>query len=195
MPRIDAPTVAEHRVRQRRAILDAARSHLALTGVAPSLAEVGAQAGLARSSVYQYFSSREDLLVAVVEEVLPDWSRRVRTAVLAEPTPGAQVWAYVSSNVDLFFGAEQAVATAVTGVVDPSRLAGPMERFHSELAEPLVEALDAMGEPYPRLAADVIGAALVKVSNGCNSSGERLGRDEALGTLRRLLAGYLDLQA
>jgi len=193
VPKIRAATVVEHRARQRRRILDAARSLLATSSEAPSLAAVGSRAGLARTSVYQYFSSREDLLVAVVEEVLPDWSRRVAEAVRQASTPGEQVWAYVTTNVDLFLGAEQAVATAVTSIVEPSRLAGPMERFHAELHEPLVEALRAMGEPHPVLTADVIGGVLVKVAHGSSPSGDRMSREETLALLHRLLGGYLRL--
>ena len=58
MPRIDAPTVAEHHAQRRAALLAAAEELLAEQGVeAVTPAAVGARAGLARSSVYQYFSS------------------------------------------------------------------------------------------------------------------------------------------
>ncbi|WP_406673984.1 helix-turn-helix domain-containing protein [Nonomuraea sp. N2-4H] len=80
MPRIQAPTVAEHRAAQRRALLDAAREILAETGRPPTLARVAERAGLARSSLYQYFRSSGDLLNAVVEDVFPagrrGWQRR-----------------------------------------------------------------------------------------------------------------------
>ena len=61
MPKISAPTVAEHRVRQRDALLHAATELLVDGGVsAVTPAAVGAAAGLARPSVYQYFSSGAD---------------------------------------------------------------------------------------------------------------------------------------
>lgn len=193
MPRIDAPTVAEHRARQRRAILDAARSHLAEHRAAPSLAEVGAAAGLARSSVYQYFGSREALMAEVVDEVLPDWSRRVSDAVAAAATPGEKVWAYVRANVDLFHSAEQAVATALTEVVEPGLLAGPMARFHDELQLPLLAALRELGEPYPEVVAEIVGSLTVKVTHSTAGQERPLPARETLALLRRLLSGYLDL--
>ena len=58
MPRISAPTVAQHRMRQRDALLHAATELLVSGGLsAVTPAAVGAAAGLARPSVYQYFSS------------------------------------------------------------------------------------------------------------------------------------------
>ncbi|GGM94182.1 TetR family transcriptional regulator [Terrabacter tumescens] len=164
MPRIQAPTVAEHRARQRRAILDAARAHLAEEGRAPSLAQVGARAGLARSSVYDYFDSRDDLLAAVVADVFPDWAGQVTGSMEAADTPGGQVWAYVEANLTLFAGSEQAVARALTSVVDPSLLAEPVSRFHQSLQEPLVAALEAHGEAQPQLVADIIDSMVVRVS-------------------------------
>lgn len=196
MPRIQAPTVAEHRARQRQAILDAARALLAETGEAPSLAAVGARAGLARSSVYEYFSSRGDLLAGVVADVLPAWAARIVEAVEAAPTPGERVWAYVTANVELFAGSEQAVARALTTVVDPAVLAEPMEEFHQALREPLLSALRDHGEPQPEVMADIIGSMVVRASRDLWSPNKRTVRrrlDAALALLRRLLGGYLQL--
>ena len=196
MPRIQAPTVAEHRARQHRAILDAAQALLAENGAAPSLAAVGARAGLARSSVYEYFSSREDLMAAVVADVLPPWAARIVESVEAAPTPGAQVWAYVTANMEMFAGSEQAVAHALTNVVDPAVLAAPMARFHQSLREPLLAALRAHGEPQPDIMADIIGSMVVRASRDLPSANKRTTRrrlNTALALLRRLLGPYLRL--
>ena len=196
MPRIQAPTVAEHRARQRRAILDAARAHLAEVGRAPSLADAGARAGLARSSVYEYFASREDLLTAVVADVFPDWADQVVSAIEQRETPGEQIWAYVEANMRLFAGAEQAVAHALATVVDPSVLAEPMARFHQSLQEPLLRALREHGEAEPDLMADVIDAMVLRASRDLrepdHAGGER-SAGAALELLYRLLGPYLGL--
>lgn len=69
MPKINASTVAEHRVRQREALIRAAIDILVNEGAAAvSPAAVGARVGLARSSVYQYFDSSAALLATIVEE-------------------------------------------------------------------------------------------------------------------------------
>lgn len=196
MPRIQAPTVAEHRARQRRAILDAALAHLAEQGTAPSLADVGARAGLARSSVYEYFSSRDDLLAEVVADVFPVWAARITEAVEAAPTPGRQVWAYVEANMELFAGAEQAVARALTNVVDPTVLAAPMTRFHESLQKPLLAALRAHGESQPEVMADIIGSMVVRASRDVWSPSKRTARrrlDAGLALLHSLLDTYLRL--
>jgi AcrR family transcriptional regulator len=186
--------VAEHRVRQRRALLDAARAHLAEEGDAPSLAQVGARAGLARSSVYDYFDSRDDLLAAVVADVFPDWAGQVVGAMEAADTPGEQVWAYVEANTRLFASSEQAVARALTSVVDPTVLAEPVARFHQSLQEPLVTALRAHGEPRPQLVADMIDSMVVRATRDVKEpehGSDPTALTGCLELLRDLLGPYL----
>lgn len=197
MPRIKAATVAEHRQRQRRAVLDAARDLLAETGRAPSLAEVAERAGLARSSLYEYVSSREGLLEAVVADIFPSWTERVRAAIAAAPAPGGRVWAYVESNVAFLTGSEQLVARALGAVVDPAVLDGPMKEFHRALQGPLREALRDHGEADPDPVADMIDAMVLSSTREARSR-SRASTDEEraaiLAPLRRLLGGYLGLE-
>src|SRR3569623_3289988 len=110
------------------------------------MAAVGRRAGLARSSVYQYFDSPEALLHAVVGDVFPDWADQVRTRDEAAGEPPARVWAYVEANIALFASSEQAVAPALARVVDPQVLRGPMQEFHERLQEPVRQALTELGE-------------------------------------------------
>lgn len=196
MPRIQAPTVAEHRARQRRALLDAARAHLAEEGTAPSLAAAGSRAGLARSSVYQYFTSRDDLLAGVIADVFPAWARRVVEAVEAAPSPPERVWAYVEANVSLFAGSEQAIARALTTVVDPAVLAAPMQEFHRLLQEPLVAALQDYGVSQPDVMADIVNSMTLRASRDVWSPDPDVSRRraaEALELLRELLGPFLHL--
>ncbi len=199
MPRINAATVAEHRALQRRAVLDAARDLLAETGQAPSLAEVGKRAGLARSSVYEYARSRDDLMAAVVADVFPGWADRIRTAIAQAPTPAEKVWAYVESNVAFFSGSEQRVARALGSVVDPAILHGPMQEFHTALQEPLREALRELGDPAPDAVADLVDAMLLSATSQLRGAQHpEVGiddREAALAPLRRVLGPYLGLPA
>ncbi|MEO9329885.1 TetR/AcrR family transcriptional regulator [Gordonia aurantiaca] len=203
MPRIQAPTVAEHRRQQIRAILDGAKAVLAETGEAPSLAAVGKRVGLARSSVYQYFSSSDELLAAVVADLFPSWGRFVGDRVHAESEPGRRIWAYICANVELFVSSEQAVANALARVVDPRVLHEPMQRFHAELQEPLVEALVAHGESRPREVAQLIDTVVLQACRTLGAEHSEPGAqekapvdadaEEILAMIRRLLGGYLGL--
>jgi len=73
MPRIRASSIGEHKALTRRALLDAARTLIDERGTAEiSLGEVAFLAGVGRTTFYDYFSDRDDLIAALVEEELPN---------------------------------------------------------------------------------------------------------------------------
>ncbi|MEX1279407.1 MAG: TetR/AcrR family transcriptional regulator [Acidimicrobiia bacterium] len=72
MPRIQADTVAEHKRMIRRRLLDAAMDVFADLGYEQTtFAELAAEAGVGRTTIYEYFRDKEDLLATLVEEELP----------------------------------------------------------------------------------------------------------------------------
>ncbi|WP_280454670.1 TetR/AcrR family transcriptional regulator [Nocardia brasiliensis] len=161
MPRIDAPTVADHRANQERALLDAARVVLLQKGPqAVTPAAVGAAAGLARSSVYKYFRSGDEILAKIVSDALNEWGERVRDTVERAETPAGQVDAYVRTTLAL--AASGAHRIAVLGGTLPRDEAArrDLAHAHHDLAAPLRAALDDMGNPDPELTADLIDGAL-----------------------------------
>lgn len=72
MPRIRASSIVEHKALTRRQILDATRLLLAETGSADlNLADLAAVAGIGRTTIYEYFRDRDDLIASLVEDALP----------------------------------------------------------------------------------------------------------------------------
>ncbi|MFD5808938.1 TetR/AcrR family transcriptional regulator [Rhodococcus aetherivorans] len=163
MPKISAATVAEHRATQLRALLDAAHALLTESPERPpSLGEVAARAGLARSSVYHYFRSREDLLRAVVEDMFPRWNAKVIAAMDEAGDPAGRVLAYVDANLRLVAEGEHALVGALATVTPQAFTDERMQTLHRELVLPLVEALREHGTPHPELAAELVGAVVHK---------------------------------
>ncbi len=163
MPKISAATVAEHRATQLRALLDAAHALLTESPERPpSLGEVAARAGLARSSVYHYFRSREDLLRAVVEDMFPRWNAKVIAAMDEAGDPAGRVLAYVDANLRLVAEGEHALVGALATVTPQAFTDERMQTLHRELVLPLVEALREHGTTHPELAAELVGAVVRK---------------------------------
>lgn len=82
-----ALTVAEHRAAQRAALLRAGEAPLLEAGVAGTNARgVCERAGLSRSSFYDYFATKDDLLVAIAIPI-ERWDREIGEA-LADTEPG-----------------------------------------------------------------------------------------------------------
>jgi AcrR family transcriptional regulator len=146
MPRIDAPTVAEHHSRRRSDLLAAGAALLAEGGVdAVTLAGVGAATGLARSSVYQYFDSAPALLAAVVEDVFPRSTAKLRRAVDRAATPEAKVDAYVGAVLDLATDPAHRSLYALAGAGLPEHCRARIGELHQEQFAPLREAVTQLG--------------------------------------------------
>lgn len=72
MPRIRAESIDQHKELTRRALLDSAREQIAQAGsVEISLADVAIAAGVGRTTFYEYFSDRDDVVASLVEDELP----------------------------------------------------------------------------------------------------------------------------
>jgi AcrR family transcriptional regulator len=98
VPRIDAPTLAEHR-RHVHADLVAATERIMRSGDLVTASAVSASAGIARNSIYRYVDSVDDLRVLVIDRYLPAWMTAVEQAMAAATTPGERVVAWVGTNL------------------------------------------------------------------------------------------------
>ena len=72
MPRIRAATIDEHKEMTRREILDAAGQLFRAEGYSETtLHDIAAYVGIGRTTLYEYFSDKEDVLVNLVEATIP----------------------------------------------------------------------------------------------------------------------------
>src|SRR5690606_22874513 len=98
MPKISAPTVAEHRALQRAALVRAGEEVLEEGGLAGfSAGAVAERAGMARSSFYDYFSTKDDLLVAIAIKAIERWGAAIEKALREVPPGPEQLEAFVKA--------------------------------------------------------------------------------------------------
>lgn len=173
MPKISAPTVAEHREAQRRALLGAAEEIIRESGVAAvNPRTVGERAGLARSSFYEYFPSRDDLLAAVAVQAFDAWAAEVDAAVAAAPAGRPRIHAYVEATLRMTADGKHSLATGLRDAdLSPTSYDAIMA-MHDSLAGPLRSLLEDLGAPEPARQADLvhgmIGAGVQLVGHGAD---------------------------
>lgn len=160
MPKISAATVVEHRANQERLILDAAHAILEETGDVTSMREVAERAGLARSSVYHYFASREALLTALVQDIFPKWTERITNAMAAEPEPSGRIIAYAVANVQLVQEGAHAVGSALAALAPGEALNEQAAQMHRAIQEPLIKTLIELGVDDPEGLGELINSVI-----------------------------------
>ena len=81
-PKIQEATIREQRQMRQRQLMDAALSLAMEDGVGSvTVSAVAKRAGLARSSIYEYFASSADLIADLVMEEMAYYNQRLLKAV------------------------------------------------------------------------------------------------------------------
>jgi AcrR family transcriptional regulator len=127
---------------------------------AVTLASVAQRAGLARSSMYGYFASRDDLIVAVCEDAVVTWCDTIVRSMTAEADPERQLRSYVEAQLAAAADTrhESAMLLLRSGVS-----AEGLERIkaaHAPLRAALLDTLVRMRLAEPQRAAAFVQAAV-----------------------------------
>jgi AcrR family transcriptional regulator len=172
MPRIEAPTLAEHNAQRRLAVVSAAVQVLREGGpAAVTPAAVAAGAGLARSSLYQYCPSTAALLAAAVEEVFAQFAERLSQAVAHACTPASRLDAYVRASLEAAVDGHGPM-TSITEVTLPADCRDRVRHLHEAVMGPLHDLLAEAGvASVPATAGLVFGvlnAAATQLDRGAD---------------------------
>ena len=141
---------------RRRQVVDAAALVLSEVGAAAfTPAAVAKQAGLARSSMYQYYPSTDALLGAAVAEMLERSRDRMIAAVAAADTPAERVTAYVREAIDDATSGHATIPD-LSGMHMPEVCREGVRALHDELLAPLREALEDAEVDNPQMASVLV---------------------------------------
>ncbi|CAN5362477.1 TetR/AcrR family transcriptional regulator [soil metagenome] len=173
MPRISAPTVAEHRSRQRSALIAAAREELLLNGpAAVTPAAVGKRAGLARSSVYEYFSSAPEILAELAVTALHEWADELEAALEQSEPGSARLENYIRITLRMVAEGKHALAGALAGAPLAEGKRAEFAVLHAALLSPVSRAVDELGLDEPgvrvQLVQGVVDSATRQIEAGAD---------------------------
>lgn len=101
MPRIRAENIAEHKALTRSQILAVAQDLFAEWGYEDtSFGDISASVGIGRTTLYEYFTDKDDLLASLVEETLPQTIRDMVSGIPEGATPTERLRALTISMVE-----------------------------------------------------------------------------------------------
>lgn len=171
MPKITAPTVAAHREAQSAALVAAAEDIVVESGLAAVTPRaVCERAGLSRSSFYDYFPSKDDLLVGMAISAIERWDAEIDDALDGVEPGLAQLRVFVDATMAMTADGRHELATVLRDAnLKPSKLEGLM-KLHDALLRPLMQILTSLGHASPHqgavLVQGVMGAGILLVNHG-----------------------------
>jgi len=151
MPRTEE---ANQRIReeQRAKILDAAWRAFAKKGMATTMAEVAAEANVSYGLVYRYFSSKEAIFKALVEQMLQAGALRVQNLLDQPGTPGERLTFLITKILevrrersDIFLLFQQVMGDEMMSEDLRQRLQERGQAYYDGMKQLIVEA-QASGE-------------------------------------------------
>lgn len=105
MPRIAAASIEEHVRNQGNRILDAARELFTSNGYrATDMGDIARTMGLARNSLYRYHSSKDHILVAVVEREMEPYFNELEALETEIADPIERINAWVGLQMEIAAG-------------------------------------------------------------------------------------------
>jgi len=176
MPRIKAATVPEHREAQRRAILSAARAIILDEGL-PALrfGELADRAKLARPSIYEYFKTKSDVVVALIEDEVPNWRSAVSDAMSSARSPEESLAAFVRAILQLVKAGRHELAFALADgeLDDAARKA--IAKAHEDIFRLVAPALKELGVADDGAHAELIGGIILTAGQALRRDRKRRG--------------------
>ncbi len=163
MPYRRTENVARRLAAREQAILDAAKALAAENGMAAvQIAAVAERASIAAGTVYRYFPSKTDLVVALVSALAERELAAVRAAGNAAPGPLSALAAWITTFAARALYARRLI-WAITGESVEPELDALRRNFRQALATELAARIRAaaIGYHLPELDADLAAPAII----------------------------------
>jgi AcrR family transcriptional regulator len=191
-PRIQAATVVEQRQMRQRQLIDAALSIALESGAANiTVAAVAKRAGLARSSMYEYFSSSADLIADLVIEELALYQKRLAHAVKGTEDPCQHIELWIAEALQYVVDGRHMLIKSLNAAAIPEFRRDEISQGHRNLMTTISAPLQEIGLTDIRGAMsylqNTIEAASVRIESGSDSELEiRSAQIYAIAGLRAL---------
>ncbi|PKQ31511.1 MAG: TetR family transcriptional regulator [Actinobacteria bacterium HGW-Actinobacteria-2] len=138
MPKIEAPTVAEHRAQVQLRLVDATEQ-LMRSGEPLTAASVAAGAGIARNSIYRYVASVDELRDMVVARYLPHWLDAVNAKLAAASCAEERISVWVHANLRQAADSGHGWLMAATRPAVTQVSGGAVDRAHLDMRATVAE--------------------------------------------------------
>lgn len=191
-PKIQEATVVEQRQMRQRQLIDAALSIALESGAANiTVAAVAKRAGLARSSMYEYFSSSADLIADLVIEELALYQKRLAQAVRGTEDPYQHIELWIAEALQYVVDGRHMVIKSLNAATIPEFRRDEISQGHRNLMTTISAPLQEIGLTDIRGAMsylqNTIEAASVRIESGSDSEIEiRSAQIYAIAGLRAL---------
>jgi len=171
MPRINTINLVQQREWRRSQLINAAAAIALESGSeAITVSAVAQRAGLARTSVYEYFGSSAELVADLIIEELTAFTDILKSAVEPAQQPEDAITNWIDSALQYIADGRHLLAKALSSTTLPVNRSAEIGAAHRALLAPLKTALTEIGVSDLNYALSMIqsltDAATKRIENG-----------------------------
>ena len=192
-PRIQEATIREQRQMRQRQLMDAALNLAMEDGVdSVTVSAVAKRAGLARSSIYEYFASSADLIADLVMEEMAYYNKRLLKAVDNVEDPFEYIKLWIEEALQYVVDGRHLLVKSLNTVTTPTYRKSEIAQGHRDLMGTIIKPLSEIGLPDVKLGLAhvqaTIDVASVRIESGNEAALEiEYAQRYAISGLRALL--------
>ena len=192
-PRIQEATIREQRQMRQRQLMDAALSLAMEDGVdSVTVSAVAKRAGLARSSIYEYFASSADLIADLVMEEMAYYNKRLLKAVENVEDPFEYIKLWIEEALQYVVDGRHLLVKSLNTVTTPNYSKSDIAQGHRDLMGTIIKPLNEIGLSDVRLGLSYVQATIdvasVRIESGNEAALEiEYAQRYAISGLRALL--------
>ena len=192
-PRIQEATIREQRQMRQRQLMDAALSLAMEDGVdSVTVSAVAKRAGLARSSIYEYFASSADLIADLVMEEMAHYNKRLLKAVDNVEDPFEYISLWIEEALQYVVDGRHLLVKSLNTATTPNYRKADIGQGHQDLMGTIIKPLSEIGLPDVKLGLAYVQATIdvasVRIESGNDAVQEiKYAQKFAITGLRALL--------
>lgn len=177
MPRISASSIHEQRSWRRNQLISAAASIALEDGVENlTVASVAERAGLSRTSVYEYFASKEELVQDLIVDELQRYVEVLSSAITGESNPERQLIQWIETALHFVADGRHLLIKSLNAAQISLDNGAEIATAHRRLLSPLRQTLNELGVMDADQALSLIrsatDSATKRIESGADSHSE-----------------------
>ena len=192
-PKIQEATIREQRQMRQRQLMDAALALAMEDGVdSVTVSAVAKRAGLARSSIYEYFASSADLIADLVMEEMAYYNQRLLKAVDKVEDPFEYISLWIEEALQYVVDGRHLLVKSLNTVTTSNYRKSDIAQGHRNLMGTIIKPLTEIGLEDVKLGLAHIQATIdvasVRIESGNDAAIEiKYAQKYAISGLRALI--------
>lgn len=154
-----------------------------------TMSAIAKRAGISRTSLYEYFTSKEDLVADLLLDELKIWGDFLENSIVSESSPRKRLEGWLQGTTNYMKSGHHQLMRKLSAIGAPEFRVLEIRNAHRKLMQPLLSSLEELGFSNPERIASYIQGILDTSVRRIDSGNDAEQETEYALTLARAILG------